>query len=367
MVSYAYAWRRFIRFCEDLGVAYMPAEPLIVACYLTEVTAKASTFSPVRMASAAIAAFHHGVGLPSPTEDRMVQSVREAAQRLLPDGVNKKEPLELQHVEDICRRFTGPECSLEDLMVCTAISLAFFAFFRYSDLARLHWDTCEDYIHHLDLFLEQRKTDQFREGQWVVVAAFPDSPACPRSLLHRLRQRLGAAASGRRPVFSTVGKDGYSSRSALPYKTCRELFLAKFAAVGLDTALFGTHSCRAGGATLAANLGVPDKLWREHGGWRSARAAQGYVKTAHTLKLGVTQAMQQRQPSPGATAPSAAPRKRNSAAPASQQRKRAKSGSKKQASQQPSQQLQQGPSQRCRSAPEGSAKRQPQPVQRLNL
>lgn len=291
MTRYTYSWKRFTAFCEDVGLRCIPAEPLTVALYLTEVLAAANTFSVVRLASAAVAAFHTTVGLPSPTDNELVHAVREAAQRLLPDGANKKEPLELKHLVLICERFAEEGCTLEDLMVCAAISLAFFGFFRYADLAVLRVDWILFYSHHLDLFLEERKTDQFRQGQWVVVCSWADSPACPLRLVRRLVERAGLA--GHRPLFSkpTPAGDAYADSRPIPYATLRALFLDKFSAVGLDTAKFGTHSCRAGGATLAANNGVPDKLWMEHGGWRSARAAQGYVKTAHSLKLEVTSAM----------------------------------------------------------------------------
>lgn len=75
MVRYTYSWRRFCAFCEDVGEPCVPAKPLIVALYLTEVLAAANTFSVVRLASAAVAAFHEAVGLPSPTGDKMVHAV----------------------------------------------------------------------------------------------------------------------------------------------------------------------------------------------------------------------------------------------------------------------------------------------------
>ena len=50
--------------------------------------------------------------------------------------------------------------------------------------------------------------------------------------------------------------------------------LKLFERIGLPSAMFGTHSCRAGGATLAANLGIPGRLWMEHGGWAIQDGAQ---------------------------------------------------------------------------------------------
>ncbi len=124
----------------------------------------------------------------------------------------------------------------------------------------------------------------------MLLSAFPGSPACPVSLLRRLIQR--AKLSEHRPLFAPVRGDTYGT-TPITYSELRRLMLDKFEAIGLDRAKFGTHSCRAGGATLAANLSVPDQLWREHGGWRSVRAALGYVKTARAAKLSVTRAMQQ--------------------------------------------------------------------------
>ena len=44
-------------------------------------------------------------------------------------------------------------------------------------------------------------------------------------------------------------------------------------------------------ANIAVELGIPDRLWHEHGGWRSVQAAQGYVVTSRDLKLKTTRSM----------------------------------------------------------------------------
>ena len=48
--------------------------------------------------------------------------------------------------------------------------------------------------------------------------------------------------------------------------------------VGLDKRKFGLHILRAGGATAAANQGVPDRLVKRQGRWKSEKAKDGYVK-----------------------------------------------------------------------------------------
>jgi hypothetical protein len=44
------------------------------------------------------------------------------------------------------------------------------------------------------------------------------------------------------------------------------------------TTPLGLHSLRSGGATAACNFGVPDRLFKRHGRWRSGNAKDGYVK-----------------------------------------------------------------------------------------
>ena len=58
-----------------------------------------------------------------------------------------------------------------------------------------------------------------------------------------------------------------------------ELLLAKVSALGYDAKQFGLRSLRSGGAKAAANAGVPDRLFKCHGRWRSETAKDGYVKT----------------------------------------------------------------------------------------
>ena len=51
---------------------------------------------------------------------------------------------------------------------------------------------------------------------------------------------------------------------------------------------FGLHGLRSGGATAAANAGVPDRLFKRHGRWLSENAKDSYVKDKLEDRLGVT-------------------------------------------------------------------------------
>ncbi len=74
-------------------------------------------------------------------------------------------------------------------------------------------------------------------------------------------------------------KDGYTLRNSggLGYSRVREEVLEMFSALGLNVKLFGLHSLRLGRASAAAQAGVPDRLFKRHGRWRSESAKDGYA------------------------------------------------------------------------------------------
>ena len=58
-----------------------------------------------------------------------------------------------------------------------------------------------------------------------------------------------------------------------------------------DISRYGLHGLRAGGASAAANHGVPDRLYKRHGRWRSENAKDGYVRDELNERLKVSQSL----------------------------------------------------------------------------
>ena len=110
------------------------------------------------------------------------------------------------------------------------------------------------------------------------------------SQLHQAREYTSAEHFFRE---ITCTKNGVKLRAqgGLSYSRMRELLLEKLAQVGLDRTNFGLHSLRAGGASATANAGVPDRLFKRHGRWRSENAKDGYVKDSLSSRLVVTKGL----------------------------------------------------------------------------
>ena len=77
----------------------------------------------------------------------------------------------------------------------------------------------------------------------------------------------------------------------LSYTTLRELFKRKLVDLGYPSEEFGLHSLHAGGASTAANAGVPDCLFKKHGRWKSENAKDGYIEDSLDSRLSVSRQM----------------------------------------------------------------------------
>ena len=56
----------------------------------------------------------------------------------------------------------------------------------------------------------------------------------------------------------------------------------------MDVKKYCIHSLRSGGATIAANNGVKDRLFKRHGRWSSESAKDCYIKDSAHERLSVS-------------------------------------------------------------------------------
>lgn len=217
--------------------------------------------------------------------------VREIAKRTRLAGQNVKAPLLASHVRklfDIWR--WSAEASLHSIMKLTSVALCFAGFLRFSDLMTVQWDEIRFQPSHMELFLEKSKTDQYRIGRWVLIARV-SGPYCPVGLTEHLL-RVGQyglpGPGGLIRNVTVLPSRQYVRRDQPSYTTVLAWFKEGVQRLGLDPTRFGTHSGRRGGATRAANVDVPDRLFKQHGGWRSERAKDCYVVSKLQARLSVT-------------------------------------------------------------------------------
>ena len=143
----------------------------------------------------------------------------------------------------------------------------------------------------LILSIPKSKMDQLRQGNKLVIARTGNS-TCPVAMLETYLAKTGTQLSDHRFLFRPMCKTARVERlreaGSISYTCLRESFKKKLRDLGYDPDNFGLHSLRAGGATAAASNGVPNRLFKHHGRWKSDSAKDGYIEDSMEHRMGVT-------------------------------------------------------------------------------
>ena len=198
-----------------------------------------------------------------------------------PSKLNRK-PILPEHLVALVNRFATPSASLGDIRDVCFCLLAFAGFLRFDELSRLGWSDISFFQDHIELYVSKSKVDQLGKRCTLVIAS-TGTPACPCAMLLRYAALARRNLDSVEFVFQNLSfssSKGYSLRSgtSLSYTRAREVVLAKFRAIGVDTSGIGLHSLRIGGASAALNSGVPDHVIKNHGRWKSDSAKDLYCR-----------------------------------------------------------------------------------------
>ena len=266
------SWRFWAR---EHGLTVFPASPFHVAIYLCHLMTEAKTASPLESAVHSISWFNQFGGEPSPSDHPLVKSIVAGAQRLLAHQTTKKEPITVSQLEQLVASKADSMASLYNIRSVVICLLAFAAFLRFDELAKLVRSDVKIENDMLKLFIQSSKTDQYRDGAWIVVAS-SGKATCPVAIMNCSLERTGLSCDS--PLFCQLSKtkcsyNCYRPRSeGLSYSRLRELVLQVFKDVVPGISAIGTHSLRSGWATSAANACVPDRLFKRRGRWASESA-----------------------------------------------------------------------------------------------
>ena len=120
----------------------------------------------------------------------------------------------------------------------------------------------------MELYIESSKTDQCRDGAWVVIAC-TCSELCPLGMFERYAKLAPLGQDQERFIFrgivSTKSGEILRTSGGLSYTT-RELVLEKLVEIGLEKSKI---------ACVRVNAGILDCWFKRHGHWRNENAKDG--------------------------------------------------------------------------------------------
>ena len=286
-------FNKWKRWCEQFDeVKLLPADECHIALFLASLYQQEESADVIELCYYAIQ-FHHKLYLADDIFPSVLcQNIVKAAKRNRKKK-KKKEPITVNDLHKVFKLTGEKDCSLLDLRTSTMMVLSFVGFLRYSEVSEL----CDFEFHetYLRIFIEKSKTDIYRDGHWLFIAKL-DSNICPVKLSKLYLSRTEIKPDSEEYLFRAVTYFKRLSKHKLrknnlpiSYSSARQNMLTVLDNVGLNSKNFGLHSLRSGGATVATNNGVKDRLFKRHGRWKSDKAKDGYVKDDLVQLLSVSE------------------------------------------------------------------------------
>ena len=173
------------------------------------------------------------------------------------------------------------------------ILISFSGFLRISEALALRSSDISFKPNHLELFIRSSKTDEYRQGN-VVVIKKTGKVTCPFTTLQTYFELAKIKTNSEEFIFRSVVKTVGGERlklQRLSYTRFREALLTLLKSIGLNPIEFGTHSLRSGGASRAAEQGMSHEQIKCHGRWKSDSAKNRYIEQDVFSRLAVSSSL----------------------------------------------------------------------------
>ncbi|XP_072028447.1 LOW QUALITY PROTEIN: integrase/recombinase xerD homolog [Amphiura filiformis] len=301
VAKYSRAFENWKAWSLSRNISYLPAIKDDIASYLIKLYNEEAPYSRIESAFYAIKWYHDCSLLVknNPCEYKilhlLLNGLKRLSQKPVPEKRAKKEPITPEMLHAIVGKNCSPD-SLAGCELCAMLLISYAGFLRHSELAELRVCDIQYFGSYMRLFIVKSKTDQFKNGVWLIIAA-TGKITCPVSMFYRYITLAGIQLDGSdqylfRPLVFMKSSGKYFLRAGkMSYSRCRDLLKEALVGIGVDSKRFGLHSLRAGGATAAANIGIPDRLFKKHGRWRSESAKDGYVTESLQRQLAVSMSL----------------------------------------------------------------------------
>jgi site-specific recombinase XerD len=274
--SYTGDWRHFTAWCDDHGLASLPAAPPTVAAYVTD-RAGVDAVATIQGRITSISVAHKAAGFESPTATSLVRETMKGIRRTFGVATAKKAPLRAADIRSLVA--TLDLDSLIGQRDRAMLVVGFAGAFRRSELVALDVGDVAESSDGLLVTIRRSKTDQEGEGATIGLPYGSDPSTCP---IRTLRAWLDAAAIEDGAIFRRVDRwgnlgDRLTGRAAatVVQRTCER--------AGLDPARYGGHSLRAWLITSAIEGGASEYRTMAHSRHKSVRVFRGYIRDLNLL------------------------------------------------------------------------------------
>lgn len=292
--TYFAGFKRWNKWAKHHDVISLPANHITFALFLLSMIQQDCSSSVLEATFYSVKYIHKILAKEDPTDNPLPKEMVEVGKRIIKKkDSRRKTPLTYADLRNIFNHFSSTR-SLATYRTLSMLFIAFNGFLRFSELSTIRYSDLQFHDTHLKLYIPSSKTDVYRMGKWVHIAS-NETELCPIKILKTYLELAEITETSDKDVYLfralTSSKYKQSLRkknTPLSYTRVREIILDAVKSIGLDPSKYGTHSLRSGGATCAANAEIPDRIFKQHGRWRTDVAKDMYVQDSLSRLLTVT-------------------------------------------------------------------------------
>lgn len=274
--AYKRQWQAFCGWCREHGVASLPAQPSVVALYITS-HADHWSVATLRQALSSIGHYHKQANEPSPHTMLEVSTVWEGIKRT--KGVAPKRRAQPLTPEQLRAMVLGLKPGLTGVRDRALLCLGLAGAFRRSEIVALNVEDLDFVEDGVAVLVRSSKTDQEGHGEAVGVAFGDDRTTCA---VRALRDWLAVSGIEEGPIFR--GIQGKCTENRLLDRDVARILKRAAARVGISVERLSGHSLRAGLATTAAKRGKSLHSIAKQGRWKSMQTVSIYIRDAELFE-----------------------------------------------------------------------------------
>ena len=277
---------RFKEFRSQFGLDEIWPYPIQhIAAYIAHLSLSGLAASTINVHTASISYIHKVNGWQDPTDNFLIQKLKEGCKRQNRAG-DLRYPITLpilkrlmEVLNTVCRD------AFESFLFKAVFLVAFFGFLRVSEFAKTANINVTRVLDINDitflgesqsvanLQIRYSKTDQQGLGSVIQLCEGNDKLLCP---VTALKQYLSVRPFIQGPLFLH-----FDSKVLLSHQVTAVL-KKSVTVIGLDPALFSSHSFRIGAATSASLAGISIEEIKNLGRWRSD-CVEGYIRPSRVI------------------------------------------------------------------------------------
>ena len=294
--TYCLYIRKYLSHAQDSGMStHLPFPSIDVAKYLTHLKASNGKKGMITSSVAALKWLHSFVpGLNAwnnPLNDEFLGKILSGCKRDLVTERRQKKPLTGGMVYEIITRSNVDD--LTSLRDCLMIAFSYSLLLRYDEMSHIACNHLTLQTQGVKILIPKSKTDKYRNGKNVFLAR-TDASSSTYSLLSKYLEMTGLKPGLNHFLFCPLRKSGQSFtliNQKISYTSYRDIVKRAVRRIGEDETLYGTHSCRSGGATdLAPHTSEHELL--VSGRWSDPRSIRSYVELSDQSRYHINEILQ---------------------------------------------------------------------------